>query len=144
VSESRETSAMQAPGQQIPAPVVASVRVEFADGSFREFCVHKPLRADVTIAHPIDHRLGDLTADLGALPVGAMMPTLPEVAVRLKAGLAPHGQVITIDSREADPAGTAGRLLALLAEAFDLRETGAADDLWRGWERKTGAFLGGE
>src|ERR1035441_2793848 len=50
-------------GQSYPVPTFASVRVEYADGSFREFHVHKPVRADVTISG-IVRGLPDLDADL--------------------------------------------------------------------------------
>ena len=127
-------------GQQIPMPTFASVRVEFADGSFREFHIHKPLRAEVDISMPPPL---DLTADLGAIPPGIMPPVLPEVKVRMKAGLDRNHQVITMDTRTDDSAGTIGRMLGLLSEAFDLHRSGSTDDLWLGWERRTGAFLSG-
>lgn len=127
-------------GQQFPMPTFASVRVEFADGSFREFHIHKPLRAEVDISMPPPL---DLTADLGAIPPGIMPPVLPGVKVRMKAGLSPHHQVITIDTRTDDSAGTIGRMLGLLSEAFDLHRSGGTDDLWRAWQRKTEAFLSG-
>jgi hypothetical protein len=134
----------QAPafGQQIPQPTFASVRVEFTDGTFREFHVHKPLQTDVTISSPLDGR--ELTADLGALPPYLMPPALPHVEVSMKAGIAAHQQVITVDSRTENPAATIGKMLALLTEAFDLRKTQAGDDLWRGWEYKAESLLRGE
>jgi len=134
-------------GQSYPEPVFASVRVEFADGTFREFCVRKPLRADVTMSTPF-HR-SPIEADLGGLPVELIAPVLPEVEVRLKAGLDRHHQVMTFDTRSARSAGTIGMMLRLLSEAFDLRETHGSDDqaeaadAWNEWERKTSAFLTG-
>ena len=136
-------------GQSYPVPTFASVRVEYADGSFREFHVHKPVRADVTISG-IVRGLPDLDADLGALPPGILPPSLPRVEIRMEAGRDPRHPVLTIDSRT--EGGVVGRMLALLSEAFDLREAArasggvslAADDLWRRWEHKTETLLRGE
>jgi hypothetical protein len=123
-------------------PSFASVRVEFTDGTVREFHVHKPLRVDVRIPSPLAP--GMLDADLGAFPVALMPPALPRVEVRMQAGLSVSRQVITVDTRAETPASLTGRMLALLAEAFDLRETEADDENWRTWERKAQALLEGE
>ena len=131
-------------GQQIPQPTFASVRVEFADGTFREFHVHKPLQVEASISSPVD-RL-PLDADLGALPPYLIAPALPQVEIRMKAGRGVSQQVITVDSRNENAASVTGRMLALLAEAFDLRKSEADDndDLWRTWEYKAEALLRGE
>jgi len=129
-------------GQPIPRPTFASVRVEFADGTFREFHVHKPLQADVTI--PLPHFPHDLNGDLGVIPPGVVPPGLPRVDVSIKAGITPEGQVITVDSRAEGPQALTRRMLALLDEALALRKTEAGDDPWRGWERKARALLRGE
>src|SRR5450755_4523559 len=72
-------------GQSYSVPTFASVRVEYADGSFREFHVHKPVRADITIGGLV-RGLPDLDADLGALPPGILPPSLPRVEIRMEAG----------------------------------------------------------
>lgn len=128
--------------QQIPRPSFASVRVEFTDGTVREFHVHKPVRADVTIPSPATR--GMLDADLGALPPVLMPRALPSVEVRIKAGTSATRQVITIDTRAENPASLTGRMLALLSEAFDLRKTEDDDEGWRSWEHKAEALLRGE
>jgi len=132
---------------QIPRPSFASVRVEFTDGTVREFHVHKPLQADVSIPLPF-YPGGAIDADLGALPVALVPPALPRVEVRIKAGISVSQQVITVDTRSESEASLTGRVLALLTEALDLREQQAgddrgADDLWRTWEYKARAFLEG-
>jgi hypothetical protein len=129
-------------------PTFASVRVEYADGTFREFHVHKPIRADITI-DALARGLPDLDADLGALPPGVLPPSLPKVEIRMEAGRDLRSPVMTIDSRTPDPRTDRTRLLALLSEAADLRrmygsDDPATDDLWRDWERKTEALLLGE
>jgi hypothetical protein len=135
-------------GQSYSAPTFASVRVEYADGTFREFHVHRPIRADITIGGLV-RGLPDLDADLGALPPGILPPSLPEVEVCLKAGLDRNHQVMTVDSRTADPRAGRARMLALLSEAAGLRrmygsDDPATDDLWRRWEHKTETLLRGE
>lgn len=86
-------------GQQIPKPVFASVSVQFADGTYREFCIRNPLRTEVDIPAP-DYGLPSLhDADLGALPPVLIPPELPRVSVRIQAGISRDGQVITVDSR---------------------------------------------
>jgi hypothetical protein len=127
--------------QQVPQPSFASARVEFTDGTVREFHVHKPLRADVRIPSPVTRDMMD--ADLGALPVALMPPSLPLVEVRLQAGIRPGGRVITVDSRAETPASLTGRVLRLLAEAVDLRKAGADGDAWRTWEYKAEALMEG-
>lgn len=131
-------------GQSYPMPTFASVRVEYADGSFREFHVHKPVRADITIGAFV-RGLPDLDADLGALPPGILPPSLPKVEVRMQAGQDPRHPVLTVDSRTADLAGITGRMLALLSEAADLRRMYGSGhhpvDVWRQWELKAEAFL---
>lgn len=132
----------------IPQPTFASVRVEFSDGSSREFHVHKPLRTEVDVT-PLLSAL-PITGDLGALPPRFIPPTLPEVSIRMKAANDPRGAVVmAIDSRVADPRASAASALALLSEAADLRQMygsddRATDDLWRPWERKVEAFLHGD
>lgn len=128
--------------RQVPAPTFASVHVEFADGTYREFHIHKPLRTEVTIASPIPEL--PIDGDLGALPVEIIAPSLPNVEVRMQAGLSPQHQVITIDSRADDLTGTTGKMIVLLSEAFDLLDGDGRDADWEDWKRKTGAFLRGE
>lgn len=133
---------------QYPVPSSASVRVEFSDGTFREFHVRKPLRVEVDMPHPL-RGLPDLSADLGALPVEILPPTLPRFEVRMKAGISAEHQVITMDSRREDPAMVTGRLLSLLGDAVDLfKQRSVTDPLtetrWRDWERKAGMLLRGE
>ena len=127
-------------GQSFPMPTFVSVRVEYADGSFREFHVHRPLRTDITIDGLV-RGLPDLDADLGALPPGMLPPSLPRVEVRMEAGINPRGAVMAIDSRTPDPRADRARMLALLSEAADLQRMHGSDDLWRDWERKTEALL---
>jgi hypothetical protein len=132
-------------GQSYPVPTFASVRVEYADGSFREFHVHKPVRADITIGGLV-RGLPGLDADLGALPPGILPPSLPRVEVRMEARQDPCHPVLTIDSRTADLAGMLGRMLALLSEAADLRRMYGSGqdqpvDVWRQWEWIAEAFL---
>lgn len=140
-----ETSPQVTLGQTYPEPSFASVRVEFSDGTFREFHVHKPLRAEVVIS-PRGMGL-DLTADLGVFPAGMMPPELPEVEVRMKAGYAPNHQVMTMDSRVPDARTDMARVLSLICEAADLRRTYGSDDegtiSWRSWEARAEAFLMG-
>ena len=126
--------------QQIPRPSFASVRVEFTDGTVREFHVHKPVQADVTIPSPAPRGM----LDLGALPPALIPPALPSVEVRIKAGVSATRQVITMDTRAETQASVTGRMLALLSEAFDLRKAKADGDGWRGWECKAEALLRGE
>jgi hypothetical protein len=128
--------------RQVPQPSFASVRVEFTDGTVREFHVHKPLRADVRIPSPLAP--GMLDADLGAFPVALIPPALPSVEVRLQAGIRPGGRVLTMDSRAEGHGSWTGRMLKLLAEALDLRKAGADGDAWRTWEYRAEALLEGE
>lgn len=91
-------------GQQVPAPTFASVRVEFTDGTFREFCIHKPLRTEIDIPAPA-YGLPPLhNADLGALPPALIPPELPRISVRIQAGISRDGQVMTVDSRRGEGA----------------------------------------
>ena len=103
-------------GQSYPMPVFASVRVEFADGSFREFCIRKPLRTEIDIPAPA-HGLPSLhDADLGALPPALIPPELPRISVRIQAGISRDGQVITIDSRRTMQPLTAARMLSTVLD----------------------------
>jgi hypothetical protein len=131
----------------IPQPAFASVRIEYGDGSSREFHVHKPYRVEVDVTSPLSAL--PLTADPGELPPNLIPPVLPEVSIRMKAGNDPRGAgVMAIDSRTADPRASVALALALLSEAAGLRQMygsddKATDDLWRPWERKVEAFLHG-
>lgn len=101
-------------GQQIPQPTFASVRVEFADGTFREFCIRNPLRTEIDIPAPARGLLPLHDADLGALPPALIPPELPRISIRIQAGISRDGQVITMDSRRAMQPLTAARLLSMV------------------------------
>ena len=104
------------PGQQIPVVTFASVRAEFADGTFREFCIREPLRTEIDITAPA-YGLPDLhDADLGALPPALIPPELPRITVRIQAGISAGGQVMTVDSRRAMQPLTAARMLSAVLD----------------------------
>jgi hypothetical protein len=142
------TSAFTVPlmDAQSPEPTFASVRIEFADGTFREFHVYKPLRADIDISPGPLYDL-PFQADLGAVPPGMIAPSLPEISVRIKAGHHPEFPVMTMDSRTADRAGTTAEMIRLLSSAYEALKMDGTDEATQVRRRHTmlviGAFLGG-